>query len=145
MKRRIEQLRELSLFEWWVMLVAMILLPLVALSLRLVEFKKTRNILGHFISDESGQKEPNPSEIEKTCAIARMVAVAAGHGPYRANCLKQSLVLWWLLAVQGIASEIKFGVQRESEQFVGGHAWVECAGMILIDAQEVHQRISTFG
>ena len=132
------------------MLVAMVLLPLVALSLRLVEFKKTRNILGRFISDESGQIEPNPSEIdttdiERACVIARMVAVAAGHGPYRANCLKQSLVLWWLLAVQGIASEIKFGVQRESEQFVAGHAWVECAGMILIDSQEFHQRISSFG
>ena len=143
-------MRELSLFEWRVMLVAMVLLPLVALSLRIVEFNKTRNILGHFIPDESGQKEQNPSEIdtteiERARVIARMVAVAAGHGPYRANCLKQSLVLWWLLAVQGIASEIKFGVQRESEQFVGGHAWVECAGMILIDSQEVHQRISSFG
>ncbi len=143
-------MRELSLFEWWVMLVAMVLLPLVALSLRLVEFKKTRNILSHFISDGSGQKDLNPSEIdttdiERACVIGRMVAVAAWHGPYRANCLKQSLVLWWLLAVQGIASEIKFGVQRESEQFVGGHAWVECAGMILIDSQEFHQRISSFG
>ena len=145
MKTRIEQLRALSLFEWRVMLVAMLLLPVVALSLRILEYKKTRNNLSRFISDESGQKEPNPSEMQMACVIARMVAVAAGHGPYRANCLKQSLVLWWLLARHGISSEIIFGVLKEKEGSPGAHAWVECYGTNMSDTEKIQQRFLAFG
>ena len=104
MNKRIEQLRTLNMFEWWLMLVAMLLLPVVALSLRIFEYNKTKNIFSHLISDISGQKEPDPTEIEKACVIARMVTVASRHGPYRANCLKQSMVLWWMLARHGISS-----------------------------------------
>jgi len=116
MKNRIEQLRALSIFQWWLMLVAMLLLPVVALSLRIFEYNKTKNIFSHFISDISGQKEPDPTQLEKACVIARMVTVASRHGPYRANCLKQSMVLWWMLARHEISSEIKFGVQKNGDK-----------------------------
>lgn len=31
-------------------------------------------------------------------AVVRAVGIAAGHGPYRANCLKRALVTQWPLA-----------------------------------------------
>ena len=145
MKRRVEQLIELSLFEWQMMLVAMLLLPVVALSLRIVEYNKTKNILGRFISDESGQKKPETPEIERACVIARMVDVASGHGPYRANCLKQSMVLWWMLAWHGISSEIIFGVPKEKKDSFGAHAWVKCCGINMSDTEKIQQRFLAFG
>lgn len=126
-------MRALSLFDWRVMLVAMLLLPVVALSLRIIEYNNTKNILGRFVSDKSRQKKVVPSEIDNTekeraCVIARMVAIAAGHGPYKANCLKQSMVLWWMLARHGISSEIIFGVPKEKEGVLGAHAWLSVTG-----------------
>jgi len=135
---------ELSLFEWRAMLLAMLLLPVVALSLRIVEYNKTKNILSRFISDISGLKEPDPSEKEKACVIARMVAVASWHGPYRANCLKRSMVLWWMLARHGISSEIIFGVQKEKKDSFGAHAWVEYNGINLCDSNVIQQQVLAF-
>jgi len=126
------------------MLLAMLLLPFVALSLRIFEYNKTKNILSRFISDISGLKEPDSSEKEKACVIARMVAVASGHGPYRANCLKQSMVLWWMLARHGISSEIIFGVLKEKKDSFGAHAWVEYNGINLCDSNVIQQQVLAF-
>ena len=73
-----------------------------------------------------------------------MVAIAAAHGIYRANCLKQSLVLWWLLSRRGIKSEIVFGAQRDVVDDFNAHAWVECNGINLSDSEEVQQRFAAF-
>ena len=127
------------------MLVALVMLPCVALILSLVGFKRTKKLLSYFIPYESRLEQPDESKIGKSRLIARMVAVAARHGPYRANCLKQSLVLWWLLAWYRILSEIEFGVQKDPEDIFGAHAWVECRGEILIDTRENRQRLSAFG
>jgi len=132
------------MFEWWLMLVAMLLLPVVAMSLRIFEYNKTKNIFSHFISDISGQKEPVPTDLEKASVIARMVTVASRHGPYRANCLKQSMVLWWMLARHGILSEIKFGVQKNTDESFGAHAWVECYGMNMSDTEKEQQSFLAF-
>ena len=130
--------------EWWLMLEAMMLLPVVALSLRTVKYNKTKNILGRFTSDISGQKGPDPTEIEKARVIARMVAVASRHGPYRANCLKQSMVLWWMLARYGISSEIIFGILKEKNDSVGTHAWVQCCGINMSDTEKEQQSFLAF-
>ena len=144
MRRRLQQLKTLSLEEWWLLLSAMILLPLVALSLRLKGFKQTQDSMRRFISMELNLTAPNEAEMEKARIVARMVAVAAGHGAYKANCLKQSLVLWWMLARRGIKSEIVFGVQKESVNNFNAHAWVECNEVNLSDSEEVQLKFASF-
>lgn len=138
-------MRALSLYEWWVMFTAMLLLPVVALSLRTVGFNKTRAIMGHFIPAESSLEHIDEAKIEKANVIARMVSIAARYGPYRTNCLKQSLVLWWLLARQDISSEIRFGVQKTPGESFGAHAWVECDGESFSNFQEYKQQFSVLG
>ena len=144
MNKRIQQLKVLSLEEWWLLLSAMVLLPLVALSLRMRGFKRTQKSMRRFIPEESNITEPAEAEMKKARVLARMVAVAAGHGAYRANCLKQSLVLWWMLARRGIKSEIVFGLQKDAVEDFNAHAWVECNGVNLSDSDEVQQRFTAF-
>ena len=139
-----QQLKALSLEEWRLLLSAMILLPLVALSLRLRGFKKTQNSMQRFISEKSNLADPDEAEIGEARIITRMVAVAAGYGAYRANCLKQSLVLWLLLARRGIKSEIIFGVKKEAVESINTHAWVECNGVNLSDSETVQQEFARF-
>ena len=75
--------------------------------------------------------------------IAKMVTVAANHGPYRANCLKKSLITWWLLAKKGIQSELKIGVNKQEGNF-NAHAWVEFHGAVVNDAADIEKRFSLF-
>ena len=144
MNKRIQQIKKLSLGEWRLLLFAMGLLPLVALSLRMRGFKRTQNSLRRFIPKESDLIEPTAAEMEKAKVISRMITVAAGHGAYRANCLKRSLVLWWLLARRGIKSEIVFGIPKEALKEFNAHAWVECNGINLSDSERSQQEFTAF-
>jgi hypothetical protein len=56
--------------------------------------------------------------------IARLVSIASRHGPYRPNCLPQSLVLWWLLQRRRLPARLLIGVRRSGAALMG-HAWVE--------------------
>ncbi len=141
-KRRVGQLRALSLQEWCLIFIAMLLLHIVALSLRITGFNKTKAFMSHFISAPSSQGSLDEVKIEKANVIARMVSIAARYGPYRANCLKQSMLLWWLLARQDISSEIKFGVPKTTGEPFGAHAWVECDGASLSYFQDFNQQYS---
>lgn len=122
-------------------MLSLFMLPLIAVLLRLSGFNRTKYFLSKFISNEpDGSKQqagPDQARI-----IARMVSVAACHGLYRANCLKQSLVLWWLLARRGLKSEIRFGVKKGPEDEFGAHAWVEFNGMNLCDSKVLQKQIS---
>ena len=133
------------MYEWWVMLTAMMLLPVVALSLRIGGFNKTKAFMSHFIPAESSRGSLDEVKIEKANVISRMVSIAARVGPYRANCLKQSLLLWWWFARQGISSEIKFGVQKTHGEPFGAHAWVECDGASLSNYKDYKQQFSVLG
>jgi len=72
-----------------------------------------------------------------------MVNIAAREGVYRPNCLGQSLVLWWLLRQEGIASELRIGVRKQARRFQA-HAWVERSGVVLNDSDEVHKHYAPF-
>ena len=89
--------------------------------------------------------EVDPKSASPPQVIARMIAVAAAHGPYRANCLKQSLVLWWMLARRDTHSEIRFGVPKVQDQTFAAHAWVECGGEALDGSVASNQQLQSLG
>lgn len=129
MRRRLEKLRALAPWEWRLLAVLVLLLPTVGAALRLIGFNRTRVLLDR--SSEPAQKpgarggssEPN----DTARRIARLVAIAASRGGYRANCLRQSLALWWLLKRRGIDTELRIGVRKQGNA-LQAHAWVEHEG-----------------
>jgi len=74
---------------------------------------------------------------------ARAVNIAARYGPYRANCLKRSLVLDRWLHRQGIESQLKLGAGLV-EGDLSAHAWVEHGGVVLNDHKDVGKRFNVF-
>ncbi len=80
---------------------------------------------------------------EEATRLARMVRLAARYGPHRANCLKQSLVIWWLLRQRGLETALRIGVRKEEEQFEA-HAWIECLGRPLNEGADIHERFVPF-
>ena len=122
---------------------ALALLPIVKILLRLRGFKKTRDYLEGDRSRQ-GKLDGNPSAarelIERT---TRMVRAASDLGIIRANCLQHSLTLWHLLQKQGIETNLRIGVRRSGGAFEA-HAWVEYAGAVLSDTEDVHERFAAF-
>jgi hypothetical protein len=120
---------------------ALLLLPLCAVVLRLRGF---RRLVPAFA--ESFPRAFSPERgiaMQQARATARVVSLAARYGPYRATCLKQSLVTLWLLRHHGIICHVRIGVRRESNPFEA-HAWVEYQGEALNEGPDLHERFVPF-
>lgn len=142
MNRHLAQLKTLSLYEWRLLLTSMLLLPLTALSLHLFGLKRTRTFMSRFVHAESATDLPEANSLKEAKVVARMVSVAAHHGIYRANCLKQSLAVWWLLQLRGIHADLRIGVNKDEEQ-LHAHSWVELVGEILIGGENADKQYVT--
>lgn len=133
MKSKLNKLITLSPDEWWLMLNAMFILPVVTLLLMMFGFKRCRQLMGYFMHTESIHVKSRDSQEERIRIIYRMVNIVMKHGTYSENCLKHSLILWWLLGKNGIESEIIFGVEDDLDKKFSAHAWVRCHGKDLFD------------
>jgi hypothetical protein len=136
--------QRLSWRERWLLIQALLLLPITALALRWLGLRRWQSVLARI---RPLKRIPAGGEmgvlVEQAHATTRMVKAAARHGFYRASCLQQSLALWWLLRRQGIASDLRIGVRKEASQFEA-HAWVELWGLVLNESGHVRQRFSPF-
>lgn len=131
--RRLSKLIEFSMNEWLRLLCFMLLLPLIAVSLKISGFVATRKFLELLLPTKELVRQDYTENDVRT--VARMIKIAAIFGPYRANCLRQSLLLWWVMMRRGINVYLRIGVNHENEKFMA-HSWVEWNGEILIGGFE---------
>ncbi|MGE5154676.1 MAG: lasso peptide biosynthesis B2 protein [Bdellovibrio bacteriovorus] len=145
MSRRLDQWRALAPWERRMLVRLALLLPLIGLGLRVLGFRRFRDLLARLAASVSGQAHtaPDPETHRKAQRLARLVAIAAHHGPYRVTCLRQSLALWWLLRRRGIPAELRIGVRKEAGE-LQAHAWVESEGVALHDGADLSLRYAAF-
>jgi hypothetical protein len=116
---------------------AWLLLPLAALALRLLGYRRARALL------LPPMAAPLREDLPAAQSTARIVLSAARWSPVPATCLVRSLALSRLLRQQGLAAELRIGVARPDGQFAA-HAWVEHGGAVLNDGQDVALRFAPF-
>jgi len=140
-----ERLRRFSALErpaQGLFLRAMVLLPLIALSLRWRGFRATQEALQRFLS--SPNEKPDDALVGRDVAVtAHMVDAADRHGLVHPSCLTKSLTLWWLLGRQGISSRLRIGIRKEKEKFEA-HAWVERDGTAVNEPEGHHRHYAAF-
>ena len=139
LRRKWITILSLSSGDRWLLVHALWLLPVVALSVSLKGMQFTQAMLLRLPLQIVGTGTVE----SRVWATVGLVRVAVRYNHLWTNCLKQSLVLWILLRSQGILSELRIGVQRESAKFTA-HAWVEYQGIVLNDTDDVHQRYQAF-
>jgi hypothetical protein len=136
--------QRLSWSERGFFFLSLLLLPITGVALRILGLRRTQLILLSLTPNPGFPGEVNePTRNEEALGLARLVKAAATHGPYRANCLKQSLVLWWLLRLRRIESDFRLGVTK-SATGMRAHAWVERQGRPLNDREDVAVRFAPF-
>ena len=139
---RLEQLLSLSRNERSYLARAVFWLPATSVLLRLFGFRRTlafyerRNTL-------TAENKPTSYDLDTATMVARMINLAARHGPFHARCLQQSLLLIKFLHASGIVCKLCLGSQRQGEKF-GAHAWVECGGIAVNDDLDVKLRYAAF-
>ena len=89
------------------------------------------------------RRPPTPTDLEDLKHRAWLIAAAARFGPYRATCLRRSMLLWWNARRRGFDPHLRIGVLREVGD-LRAHAWVELAGEVLNDRSEVVARYAPF-
>ena len=139
--KQIRRFSELKRPARGLFLQAFVFLPLISISVQWFGFCKTKALLQHLLSVLYGSQ--NPDAQARAALTAQMVRAAGHSGIGQPNCLKVSLLLWWLLARQGIASDLRVGVRKDGEKFEA-HAWVECAGAALNEPETSHQHYAAF-
>jgi hypothetical protein len=142
LKRKYQIILNLSRRERSLLCQALWLLPIVAILVNLKGLRFSQEMLLRLPTRSSSVVDA-VAEIDRVWMTERMVRVAVRYNHLWTNCLKQSLVLWILLRSQGIVSELRIGVQRESNKF-SAHAWVEYQGVVLNDTDDVRQRFQAF-
>ncbi len=63
---------------------------------------------------------------------------------FRPSCWRRAIILHRYLALYGIESRINFGVKRDSDGTLAGHAWLEHQGEPILEGAALHYKV-TFG
>lgn len=130
-RKKIAAIRRLPGADRRLLVRAALWLLAVDVGLRTLGFSRLRRLLARGLPSGPAADERSPAvrsaEAER---VARLVAAAARHHLYPVKCLTRSLVLWRLLALRGLPSELRIGVRKE-ERTLLAHAWVEHGGARL--------------
>jgi hypothetical protein len=86
------------------------------------------------------QSQPSPAsdrivgarEIRRAQHYAEIIEAVSRHHVVRSHCLQRSLVLHRWLRREGMQSELRIGVRKDSGQ-LEAHAWVELGGQVVND------------
>lgn len=138
------RLRGLPLRDLALLVQAPVLLPMTALALRRYGLLRVQEWVVRL-----PRRRPSVSEQVARRAeagrLAWIVQVSAAYGPWPANCLQRSLLLWALLYRRGLRGDLRIGVRRDRES--GGlrfHAWIEHDGLVLNDRRDIRDEYATF-
>jgi len=134
----------LTLAGWWrgwrrmsaaaraATLMAIVLLPLIEISLRVAGLVQTFA----WLRSSASWWRTRPAEPR---VLRLAVERASRRGAVTGRCLSQSLALWWLLTSAGVSSRLRLGVAY-GDQGLDAHAWVENDAGALNDSPDVRQR-----
>ena len=116
---------------------ALVLVPLAAVTLRMLGLRRTQSLLVRPARRRPAQEAIDPFR------VAQLVELAARRGAVRTKCLATSVALQSLLANTGLSTELRIGVRKRGTR-LEAHAWVEYGGQPLLEAADVHLRYRAF-
>ena len=139
-QHKVQTALSLSAQDWRRFLRAWGLLLLVDLGLRTISFRSVqwKRPLGRARNAENASAETGKI-IKRT---QDMVELAARYHIYPMTCLRRSLVLQRMLAVQGIQTDLRFGAQYDHGALTA-HAWLEYGGQPVGEPEQVTERYQT--
>lgn len=152
LEQRWQTWMQLTWAERSLFLQALLLFPTLAIALKLWGLQRvqrhlskrsaraTASMRSRLLAQRLTQSAATQACISRTTALVEMAGRCL---PRWANCLKRSLVLWYLLRCQGISPSLRIGVRRVRGEFQA-HAWLEYQGEVVNDVPGVHSAYAAF-
>ncbi len=142
--RPIRKFLALPRVERWLLVQAMVTLPLVTLTLRTIGLRRCYRTLERLAPLAGCDVLTGASACQLAMRTGWLVRVASTYGLVQGNCLAQSLTIWWLLCRQRIPAELRIGVRKQQGR-LEAHAWMEYQRRVLNDDAGIGRRFSPFG
>jgi len=117
-------------------------LAMVSVLLHLLTLRRTRRFLMYLIPRQLSYPAGSDQAMPYAQRIRKLAWVAGRHLPVNTSCLRQSLLIWWLLRRRGLAAELRIGTGNR-EEFLA-HAWVELEGRLVNERPGVTERYRPF-
>lgn len=118
------------------LLMMLVGLPLIAAAVRMSGYVATRAWLERH-SPRAAVRAPTPGDLHAAQRLAELASIAGRHGPITATCLRQSLLIYWLLRRRGFSPDFRIGVRKQAA-ILDAHAWIELEGRALGQASILH-------
>ena len=100
-----------------------------------------------FLSSHPGKRDIFPEQAGEALDGARrcayLVSVAARYGFIRVTCLRQALLVFWLLRRRGIFTDLRIGVRREGKSVIA-HAWLKMGDEVITEGAQVEKNFAAF-
>lgn len=110
------------------LLESLSLMLLIRISLWIFPFGWLRRCLERFESSRGDHKEVDWQVINE---VIRAIRTSSRLVP-KATCLTQALATRTLLRLRAQDSQLRIGVDKDAEDLLTGHAWVEIDGRIIV-------------
>jgi hypothetical protein len=134
------KLSRLSPYRQKLFLTAILLLPLLNLSLYFLGYFRLRKILEKIIPFKNINICHSDAEIiTQARDITQIVSIAVENGLIHATCLQRSMLGWLLLRREGVQGNICFGVRMNDCQ-LEAHAWIEYNGVVVNDSVSILEK-----
>ena len=117
--KRFKRWRQLPRQEKRLLIEAVLCLFWVRLLFGLVPLSLALRLVG----SRPGENDAGLIAEDKAAAIARALARAARHVPFRARCLQQAFAGFLMLRRRGLKASVHMGVRREPDSTLAAHAW----------------------
>jgi len=108
-------------------------------GLRLFGYVRMRHWIEVASASETS-RQATPEDIAEGERLARLASIAGRHSPIATTCLRQSLLLFFLLRRGHMSPEIMIGVRRQGASF-DAHAWVRLGGVALGQPDVAHSAL----
>lgn len=124
--KTLRKLLSLSPGEFTRLCYVSVLLVIAEMSVRFWPFRTILHALERRCAHAQKTLKQFPAP-EALTDLARLIELADRHSVFRPSCLRQALVVAWLVSGRGIAPMLHIGVAQADGQ-LRAHAWVESNG-----------------
>jgi hypothetical protein len=112
-------------------------LPVIAALVRVLGAVRTARLLERTSGGTPTRCRADAAEMQAAQRLAALAAIAGRRGAITATCLRQALLVHWLLRRRGFSPELRLGVRKQADA-VDAHAWVELQGVALGQTRLAH-------
>lgn len=122
-QKKLRQARQLSLLEWGDFLRACVDLAIARVMLLTISPDQLMTRNGFSVAKKGTGYAPQ-DRVKRVERVAKAVALAARHVPWRSDCLIQALAARRRLNSSGLESELRLGVRKKIDGSLDAHAWL---------------------